>query len=92
MVMISKMSSNFYSSLASIHKTALHCKNEGIPLPEKLLRSACESGTLPAIKTGKKYLILWDNVLAFVRNGTNQSAAEEASANTKGGGIRRVVE
>ena len=90
--MISKMSSNFYSSLASIHKTALRCKNEGIPLPEKLLRLACESGTLPAIKTGRIYLILWDNVLAFVRNGTNQSVSKENLAKTKEGEIRRVPE
>lgn len=76
-----------FDDLASIHKTAQRCKAEGIPLAEKALRRFVKTGELPAVQTGTKALLLWDNVREFVRKGNN------TSTETLGfGQIRRISE
>ena len=57
-------------NLASIRQTALRCKNEGIPLAEKAIRKFIKNGKIPAVMSGNKALILWENVLNFVKKGS----------------------
>lgn len=75
-----------FDDLASIHKTAQRCKAAGIPLAEKALRRFVKSGELPAVQTGTKALILWDNVQEFVRRGNN------TPKEVLNGQIRRIPE
>ncbi len=82
------MSNTDYPDLASIHKTAERCKTENIPLSEKALRRFVRNRELAAIQTGTKTLLLWDNVLAFVRAGNNARAEECAQT----GYIRPIPE
>ncbi len=56
-------------NLASIHNTAQRCKNEGMPISEKAIRIFVKNGKIPAIKSGTKALILWENVLTFIKEG-----------------------
>lgn len=79
-----------YPNLAGIHITAEHCAAAGLPLPEKTLRRFVKSGTIAAVWTGKKYLLLWDNVISFMRAGNN-NAPQEAER-TDSGMIRRIAE
>lgn len=58
--------------LLSIHNTADRCKKEEIPLSEKALRRFVKAGDLPAVQTGKKALVYFPNVIAFVKRGNNQ--------------------
>lgn len=60
----------FYN-LASIHQTALRCREEGIPLAEKAIRKFIHNGKIPAVMSGKKALLLWENVLKFVKEGSD---------------------
>ena len=55
--------------LASIRQTAQRCKSEGIPIAEKAIRNFVKTGKLPAIMSGNKALIYWENVLNFIKKG-----------------------
>lgn len=76
-----------FDDLASIHKTAQRCKAEGIPLAEKALRRFVKTGELPAVQTGTKALLLWENVREFVRKGNNAPVQVSTF-----GQIRRISE
>ena len=61
-----------YADMLSIAKTAERCKAEGIPLSEKLIRKLVKSDELPAVRSGKKALLYFPNVLEFVKSGNNR--------------------
>jgi hypothetical protein len=58
-----------YPDILSIARTAVRCKDEGIPISEKALRRFVKDGTLAAVHTGKKAMIYFPNVRELVKTG-----------------------
>ncbi len=61
-----------FNQIGSIHYTTLHLHADGIPYAEYALRANVKSGTIPATMCGRKALLLYENVLRFLREGNNQ--------------------
>lgn len=70
--------------LASIHKTALRCKQEGVGLSECAIRGLVKSGDIPSVVIGNKSLVYWPNLIQFVAQGNN------GMSETPNGPIRQV--
>lgn len=59
----------------TIHRTAERCKAEGIGVAEWTLREWCREGKLRHVMAGKKTLIYWPNLIAFLENGEESGGA-----------------
>lgn len=58
-----------WKQTATIHQTAERCKAEGLGVSEWALRGWCHEGKLRHVTAGKKTLIYWPNLIAFLENG-----------------------
>lgn len=55
-----------YADIATIRNTAARCREEGIPVGEKTLRRWVEEQKLPAVRTGRKILVSWQNLMDYL--------------------------
>lgn len=55
-----------YADIATIGNTAARCREEGIPVGEKTLRRWVGEGKLPAVHTGRKILVSWQNLMDYL--------------------------
>lgn len=53
-------------TLATIRDTAIHCKEEGIPISEYRLRILVSEGKIPHIAFGRKQMINFKHVLEYI--------------------------
>jgi hypothetical protein len=72
-----------YPDILSIARTAVRCKDEGIPLSEKALRRFVKNGTLSAVQTGKKALLYFPNVREFVKKGNTSTIVQKIDQSGK---------
>lgn len=75
--------------LSSICDTALRCKRDGVPLTASALRRLVQQGDIPACRIGKKVLLFYPNVLAFVKAGN--AAVPDGLEQSNGTGPRERV-
>ncbi len=50
----------------TINEALARCKMEGMPIAENAMRRWVADGTLHAVRTGRKYLLYWPNVVELV--------------------------
>ena len=55
-----------YADIATILNTASLCRYDVIPLFEKTLRRWVEEQKLPAVRTGRKILVSWQNLMDYL--------------------------
>jgi len=67
----------------SINATFKLCKEQNIGISMRLLRQLVKEGAIPAIKTGRSFLINWDGLMKYLDTHT-QSAEKPES------GIRKI--
>ncbi len=58
-----------WKQTATITKTAERCKAEGLGVTEWAIRAWCREGKLRHVMAGKKALIYWPNLIAFLEGG-----------------------
>lgn len=61
-----KNSNKKYADIATIRNTAARCREEGTPVGEKTLRRWVEEQKLPAVRTGRKILVSWQNLMDYL--------------------------
>ena len=61
-----KNTNKTYADIATIRNTAARCREEGIPVGEKTLRRWVEEQKLPAVRTGRKILVSWQNLMDYL--------------------------
>lgn len=54
------------ADIATIGNTVARCREEGIPVGEKTLRRWVDEGKLPAVRTGRKILVSWQNLMDYL--------------------------
>lgn len=55
------------AEIMNIQQTVQRAREEGIPLSSYTLRRAIQSKELPCRVVGRTYLILWSNVLKWIK-------------------------
>lgn len=65
-----------YTDVATINQTVARARDEGLGIPETALRRWVRDGSVPAVYAGKKALIYWPSLLAFLGGGKPQGGAE----------------
>ena len=55
-----------YQEVRRHGNTAARCREEGIPVGEKTLRRWVDEGKLPAVHTGRKILVSWQNLMDYL--------------------------
>jgi len=67
----------------SINATFKLCKEQNIGISMRLLRQLVNKGAIPAIKTGRSFLINWDGLMNYLD--THTESAEKSES-----GIRKI--
>ena len=80
-----------FPKLASIRVTQ-HLAAAGVPLPEKTIRNLVQRGDIPAVWTGRKYLLLWSNIVDFLRVGNVPRPQGNKHSDSGTGTVRRISE
>ena len=60
-----------------INETYERAQAEGLKVSRHFIRQACIDGRLKCCKSGRKYLIHYDNLLELLKNGDNQPTGNE---------------
>ena len=66
-----------YTDVATINQTVARAKHEGLGIPETALRRWVHDGSVPAVYVGKKALIYWPALIAFLAGGNRKEARNE---------------
>ena len=68
----------------SINATFKLCKELKIGISMRLLRQLVKEGAIPAIKTGRSFLINWDGLMNYLDTHTQSDEKPES-------GIRKII-